>query len=324
MKISIIIPTWNRADLLSRTIASAMQQTYQNIEIIVADNASTDHTSQVVEKYLHDPRIQYWRNEQNYGAHLNFNQALIRYASGEFVLYLSDDDILTDSNYLSKVADLVESNPDIVLVSANFRYINLETGNVIGITQLRTPEMVMDGKWLWFNYNIGVWCPLLTTVFSREQALHIGSFVDIPAGDMLMFLRIMLNGKIAFLPDVVADYSVHQNSDSKRSLTQVDPAYENLDRIRLACRYAKKKGIEDSVIKQWKHRMMVSAMHQLCWDLCLGPALEGNYKPLFRVYELANEYGETEYLHQGICSIVMKLAEKSNLKNSYQKMDISL
>ena len=89
--VTIAIPTYNRADrYLSETLESALNQTYENLEILVSDNCSTDRTPDLVKSYS-DPRINYIRQEENLGQRGNMN-FLVDKAAGDFFLMLHDDD----------------------------------------------------------------------------------------------------------------------------------------------------------------------------------------------------------------------------------------
>lgn len=88
--VSVVIPTCNRAALLTRAIQSIRQQTYGNLEIIVVDDASSDDTWKIVGSFA-DPRIRYIRHDTNRGGSAARNTG-IRAASGEFIAFLDDDD----------------------------------------------------------------------------------------------------------------------------------------------------------------------------------------------------------------------------------------
>ena len=93
-KVSITIPTYNSAGLLSRAIESALAQTYKDIGVLVVDDGSTDATAQVAERYMAaDRRVRYIRHEKNLGVSANKNYCL-RQARGEYVLILDADDLL--------------------------------------------------------------------------------------------------------------------------------------------------------------------------------------------------------------------------------------
>ncbi|WP_114576272.1 glycosyltransferase family 2 protein [Saliphagus sp. LR7] len=88
--ISVVIPTYNRADVLPRTLDSVLEQTYNNIELVVVDDASTDATKSIVKGY-EDPRIRYISHKKNSGGSAARNTGL-KAAKGAFVAFLDDDD----------------------------------------------------------------------------------------------------------------------------------------------------------------------------------------------------------------------------------------
>src|SRR5262245_50704279 len=87
---SICIPTYNRPNLLENAITSVLEQTFDDVEVVVSDN---HHTGEAIVADLGDPRIRYFANGANVGPARNFELALDR-ARGRFVGILSDDDRL--------------------------------------------------------------------------------------------------------------------------------------------------------------------------------------------------------------------------------------
>ena len=97
--VTIGIPTYNRASsFLEDAIKSAVEQTYENIEIIVSDNVSTDHTEEVV-KGFSDSRIRYFKHIKNTGMKNNFN-ACVEKARGDYFLLLCDDDLIDSPDHI--------------------------------------------------------------------------------------------------------------------------------------------------------------------------------------------------------------------------------
>jgi glycosyltransferase involved in cell wall biosynthesis len=89
--ISIVLPTYNRAHLLERAIRSALTQTFDDWELLIVDDGSTDRTEEVVRSY-HDPRFRYIRRDRNYGLLAARNTGIRSAAAGPFIAFLDDDD----------------------------------------------------------------------------------------------------------------------------------------------------------------------------------------------------------------------------------------
>jgi len=88
--VSVVVPTYNRADALSRTIDSVLDQTLEDLELLVVDDGSEDHTESVVTGY-DDPRVTYVAHETNRGGSAARNTGIER-AEGEYVAFLDSDD----------------------------------------------------------------------------------------------------------------------------------------------------------------------------------------------------------------------------------------
>lgn len=88
--VSVVIPSFNRAELLKRAVASAMNQTHRNLEIIVVDDASHDNTKTIIEN-IDDTRIRYIQHGTNRGGSAARNTG-IRLATGDYIAFLDDDD----------------------------------------------------------------------------------------------------------------------------------------------------------------------------------------------------------------------------------------
>lgn len=104
---SIIIPTYNRADLVSRAVKSALNQNYDTFEIIVVDDGSTDNTEREV-KRLSNPKLRYYKtNNQERAAARNFG---VSKSKGEYITFLDSDDILYDHHLTSAESFIYDKN----------------------------------------------------------------------------------------------------------------------------------------------------------------------------------------------------------------------
>lgn len=111
-KVSVIIPAYNAADTLGEAINSILQGTYQNLEILIIDDCSTDNTGEVVAQIIQkDSRVQYYRNEKNCGVSKSRN-LMIHKATGTYVAFLDSDDTW-EPNKLEVCLKILKDNPDI-------------------------------------------------------------------------------------------------------------------------------------------------------------------------------------------------------------------
>ncbi len=112
---TIAIPTFNRAELLKRAVASAQAQDYHSVEILIVDNASEDATKEVCQALAaEDVRIRYMRQPRNVGPTRNFETGL-ESARGQYFMWLSDDDWITP-NYVRRCVGELENGSHVIVV----------------------------------------------------------------------------------------------------------------------------------------------------------------------------------------------------------------
>ncbi len=122
-KVSVIIPAFNAAETLAEAVASAVNGSYQHLEILIVDDCSTDDTSKVAAKIAEsDPRIQFFRNPQNYGVSKSRNLMIDR-ATGEYVAFLDSDDTW-EPNKLEFCLQMLADNPEVKAVAHALRYLD--------------------------------------------------------------------------------------------------------------------------------------------------------------------------------------------------------
>ncbi len=112
MLFSVIIPTYNRASYLMKTISSVLDQTYQNLELIIVDDGSTDCSASLV-KSLTDPRVKYlYQRNSERGCARNLG---IKYSKGYYIQFVDSDDILS-SHHLQQLFETVinYNTPDVI------------------------------------------------------------------------------------------------------------------------------------------------------------------------------------------------------------------
>lgn len=124
MKVSVVIPTYNRCDLITRAVDSVLNQTYKNIEVIIVDDGSTDDTEKVVLRYARNPKVKYIKKE-NGGAASALNEG-VRNSKGELVAWLSSDDWydMDDNTLLEKSVIIHKDYPNVGMTYADYSVVN--------------------------------------------------------------------------------------------------------------------------------------------------------------------------------------------------------
>ncbi len=124
-KISVIMAVYNAEDTLSEAIDSILNQSYNNFEFIICDDASTDGSYKILEDYAKkDQRIILIQNEVNSRLSFSLNHCL-KYATGEYVARMDADDISTPDRFQKEI-DFLKNNPDIDLVGTAMERFNEE------------------------------------------------------------------------------------------------------------------------------------------------------------------------------------------------------
>lgn len=165
-KVSVIIPTYNRADFLPQAIASVLDQTFGDFELIVVDDGSTDGTRQVVECFR-DRRIRYVF-QHNQGSSGAMNTGL-EASTGQYIVRLDSDDTY-EAEYVEAHLAFLEERPNIGLVGSGMQLVD-EDGNILSVGHpwMIHPSLDLD-TWLYH-------CPLGPAMMVRRVWLNrIGGF----------------------------------------------------------------------------------------------------------------------------------------------------
>jgi len=211
-KISVLIPTYNYAHFLDDAIQSVLNQSFKDFEMIIVDNQSTDNTGQVVEKYLHDPRISYYKNPVNIGMIGNFNKCL-EYATGDYIKYLLADDKF-HPELLEKFRRILDEHPNVCLVTSKSETFGLESRLRESPFEYLQPgekiikEAIRDGR--------GNFIGEPTTVMFRASNLKVGNFDPnfFCLVDLDFWFRQLSLGDCYFVPEVLSYFRIHEDQSS--------------------------------------------------------------------------------------------------------------
>jgi len=199
-KVSIIIPTYNRAHYLPEALESALNQTYPNIEVIVVNDGSTDNTEAALAPYIR--HIRYVRRE-NGGCAASKNTGL-EVATGTLITNLDDDDRMHPER-ISRQALMFMERPNLGLCGTGVNFIDTD-GNVTG--SYIPPKMSPKTQVIQLLRS----CALVqsSVLIHRKCHDHLGNYKLTHSQDYDFWLRVSLHYEIDVIPEALTDYRHHE------------------------------------------------------------------------------------------------------------------
>ena len=232
-KVSVIIPTYNMSRFISDAVESVLNQTYQDYEIIIVDDGSTDGTKAIVKKHIDQcpDKVRYIYQE-NKGLAVARNTA-IKNAGGEFIALLDADDKYC-SHRLEEGIKVIESHQHIGLVHANVTRISEEGEHIL--TPKRN-KRVLSGYIFndLFIRKADISCP--TVLLRKECFDRVGLFDEnltrLGCEDREAWLRIAREYKVEYIDEVLAYYRYVKSGMSKNREKMTKARYYVVDKFYL-------------------------------------------------------------------------------------------
>ena len=216
--VSVLMPVYNQESLLLSTLESIATQSYKNIEVIIADDKSSDATVEVVKKFLslYDGPIKFKfiQNPKNLGISKNIN-SLIRAAKGNFFAFFSGDDLMEPLKIEKQVEHLL-SDPECVISYHDVKVIDAKNNSLLYLYSAR--HFPREGghetlvKYSSFNCGCSNMVRMDKKIFCDEKVVY--------ASDWLQFIDVLsiTNGKIKYLNQILGSYRRHENNITKTNL----------------------------------------------------------------------------------------------------------
>lgn len=209
-KISVVIPCFNGAEFLSRSINCVLSQTFQDWELIFIDDGSTDNSLDIARTY-NDQRIKIIHQDNN-GVSYARNEGL-KIAQGKYVAFLDSDDEW-NNGFMEKMLSALESNPDAVLAYCGWKNVGLagKRSNPFIPPSYETSDKISI---LFTSCRWPIHAALV-----RMEAVQVGGCFDNRyknAEDYALWLRIAINGKIMLVPEVLASYHFHEGGQASNN-----------------------------------------------------------------------------------------------------------
>lgn len=225
--ISVIISTHNRLDRLEKAIKSVLDQTYQDFEIVVVDDASTDGTKQAMESLSEeDKRIKYIRREENYGNDTKPKNQGVLASKGEYISFLDDDNLYRPEHLSVLLNEMEKGGFDVVYGD---RWIIDETGKMqpqVGVYSDFNFEMLFQRNYI----------DTSDVLVKRQTLFDVGGFDERYKKyvDWNLWLRMAKYGhKFKRVPLIITDYYLNETSKSLRAEDERDKMLPAWDAVEL-------------------------------------------------------------------------------------------
>ena len=260
-KVSVCIPTYNRAKYLREAIESVLMQSFADFELIICDNASVDDTSEVVNSFS-DVRILYHRNPENIGS-ANNHKLCLELAKGEYITIFHDDDIMLQDNLLKKVKFL-DAHVNVGLVSSDPYTID-DFGEITGVFYTKkscteneetSSDSIRGGKTSFKSLFLGYNFICFSDVLCRKKCWEeLGEIEEKPYGDWEMWMRVSLFYDLGYIPLPLIKYRRHSSMDTNNYLGLIE---EYDAKISIVKKYASSipivKSLKDTFLKDIQER----------------------------------------------------------------------
>jgi glycosyltransferase involved in cell wall biosynthesis len=213
--VSICIPVYNAEPYILKTLSSALNQTYKNLEIIIFDNCSTDKTAEIIRTFK-DSRITYYLNDKNYGAFINF-QKCVEAGNGEFIKLLNADDLLKP-NAIEMQANILIKYPDVSLCITATNVIN-EFDDIIMKRQLYKKSIKINGKKIAKKSLLcgrNIYGEPSTVLFRKDKSKQVGNFTNelYISSDLDYWIRLSYIGDVYYINEFLSDWRVSSTNDT--------------------------------------------------------------------------------------------------------------
>jgi glycosyltransferase involved in cell wall biosynthesis len=253
MLVSIILPAYNGARYLSAAIESVLAQTHQSIELLIADDGSTDGSWELIQEYAQkDSRIQSWRNEMRLGLFGNYNRT-IKKANGEFIKLFAQDDLMAPTA-ISVLVNALHENPSAAIAACGRSVVEdpLAEKRTEDHSAIDTDKLTTLPQGLNYGHDVILKClseyrnligePVTVMFRSKDRHMQFNENY-LSLGDLELWFRFLDYGDLVYLPDSLVSFRHHKESQTQTLLLDLDWVLDFLRISRDYETYLKELGI---------------------------------------------------------------------------------
>lgn len=221
-KVSVCIPVYNGENHLQETVESVLKQSYENIEVLIQDNASSDRTSIILGRLSDfDERIVVERNDYLASMAANWN-LVVKRASGEYLILLSADDLI-ESNFIEECISVFRDEPNVNIVSTEHLLLT-QKGSIKRKMRVHGGKRLMSCFEILLKNPFSINFTMFDRSFIKTNLMSRGVLFREPyfTCDYDLWIRLALNNSVLFFIDKpLAKYRVHEGSLSSNALRMI-------------------------------------------------------------------------------------------------------
>jgi glycosyltransferase involved in cell wall biosynthesis len=224
-RVSIVIVTYNREAFLPLAVRSVLCQTFEDFELLILDDASTDRSPEAIRDLFTDRRITYVKHARNLGINANRNSGLAL-AKGDYVAMIDSDDVWLDPSKLQQQVDLLDGDRRCGLVGTHAKVLD-GSGKVIGELRPESDPVAIRNRMLIRNQFIQ------SSVLIRKRALDRAGWYDatIPIWeDYELWLRLGETSTLRNIPLMLTGYRCHTGNISRAGQRKSLASYRQIYR----------------------------------------------------------------------------------------------
>jgi len=236
--VSVVVSCYNHENYIKESLLSVLNQSYQNIELIVFDDGSVDNSADIIESLSKEHGF-FFQRQENIGFTPTLNKA-IKLCKGKYIAFLGSDDLFFEDK-IEKQVHFLEDRPDFAVCGGNMVFI--DDKGVLLAKQRKKPYSEVDFISIFNNRKAG---PPASSAMIRTDVLHEVGGYDPKIGleDLYIWMKITHHGyKLAILDDDMIYYRKHGSNTSKRYKFMADSIIEIYDQ------YSSEKSYQGAINK---------------------------------------------------------------------------
>jgi len=213
-KVSVLLPTYNGARFITKSIESVLKQSFDNFELVVIDDGSTDYTQKIVEEFVKkNDRVSFIKNKENLGIQKTLNKGL-GIANGEYIARIDDDDEWAESGKLNAQVKFLDEHQNHVLVGTGVIMVDEKREELFRFLQPVEDKAIRDRMLFKSSFMHS------SVLFRKSAAMEVGGYSEEEkhrhVEDYYLWLRLGKIGKLHNLPIYGIKFMLREGAISAR------------------------------------------------------------------------------------------------------------